>query len=121
MVKIIISRGDYPFAFYEVITRNGKIIAEIPLASVYGSETELDNGRFRNYRRETQPHCVTIECKKLNLSENTKMFNAIFNWMAENCPGLWSLDIDYIDLYDASYKFGFDDTMTAVLFAMIWK
>ena len=84
---------------------------------LYGSEVDLNNGRFHSYDRTLTENSINVgRIRWDNLSQG--FVNAV-EWIAENCEGKWNFHLSYDENSAACHlTFYFDDLSDAVLFRL---
>ncbi len=89
----------------------------ISILSLYGSELNLNGGRFLRYRRTLVENGVFVG--KLRFNVISLAFARAVEWVADNTISLWNFHLAYVE-NDAALQmtFYFDDPTDAVIFRL---
>jgi hypothetical protein len=90
----------------------------IILNEVYDHETDLDDGRFKNYTRDEQPNRIDLNLNGPSpIPINVERW---LDWIAQHSSAPWNLSVQMNHISDGIAIFSFADTTTAVMFKLVF-
>jgi hypothetical protein len=114
-----IGRETRRYAVEEIFNKLNQHICTIRLMTLYGSEEELDDGRFEHFSHARQEYVVKILAPPTG-EAMTYHTAKMVEWIAEQTDDPWSMILDYHHLGNIDIDFSFADHAVATLFKLVW-
>ena len=86
------------------------------LNEVYDCETDLDDGRFKNYSEFEQPNRIELDLEE----PIPRRVEGWLDWIAQHSSAPWNMSIQMQNVADGIIRFSFADATVAVMFKLVF-
>jgi hypothetical protein len=102
------------------VMRGLHCLYSVPLVDLYGSEKDLNAGRFENFSIVPLEYSIKVPSDSNGQAEFQYRIRQHVEWIAEHGRGLWSLTLEPHHVSKLDLIYSFSDVTDAVLFKLVW-